>query len=741
MRSKLLHTLCACLVSCTLNAATVSADSLHYAAQDEDFVRASLITIGPGNEVYSLYGHSAIRMQCPANQLDYCFTFEMALKPEEKLKFMFSTAKAGFIAARTETFFGNYMAQGRSITEQQLNLRPAEEQNLWQMLDQEMKEGAHWNYSFLTTNCSSMCIWIIQKALSTEGEIIEYGKLPEPVLGTYRDLLNYISADAPWAHLFWNLRMGSEGSKQGKIADKLAPALLLEAWADAVIKDPAGMTRPIFAGAPIYVAPQTLLIKPTIITPMVALIIAIILIIIIVIFIKTKCMKRLFTSSKRLMLTTALVLTSVLSAMAGGEDWYAYNVQVDAYPTGAGLVYVDTVEVYDDIDYKESWNREFVTKLTSANGYAVANDGWYFLGFAKDSIDENGNVHHIDRIAATVDEWTGCAMLSLDGLKSSHYDEASQSEVSDDSLTVASKMPLEPNNYFRAIFTHAYANVAPGYEYLGKVTVDKLANKIGDKVTFTATPLCSFTTFVNWTKDGEVVSTNPTLEVTVGGVEEYIANFTDSRNLTIKFPEEGGYVPFYSKYSYGLSNTDVYAYAPVVYDGYENNCLVDEMNGEQRISFLNMISGNYQTGGTPQLLYGYGEVELVPNDTTEAGESYDIQLFKWAGESGIAVDGLDQSQEKYYVYDQADLKFNLITSGSIAANSLYMVMPDSLMAEGQAAPAVIYISEEVITGIANTIVKKADRKNIYDLQGRRVDAMNREGIYVFDGKKVIYRKK
>ena len=190
MRSKLLHTLCACLVSCTLNAATVSADSLHYATQDEDFVRASLITIGPGNEVYSLYGHSAIRMQCPANQLDYCFTFEMALKPEEKLKFMFSTAKAGFIAARTEMFFGNYMAQGRSITEQQLNLRPAEEQNLWQMLDQEMKKGAHWNYSFLTTNCSSMCIWIIQKALSTKGETIAYGKLPEPVLGTYRDLLN-----------------------------------------------------------------------------------------------------------------------------------------------------------------------------------------------------------------------------------------------------------------------------------------------------------------------------------------------------------------------------------------------------------------------------------------------------------------------------------------------------------------------------------------------------------------------
>lgn len=288
MHSKLVCILLACLLGCGMAAAQTVADSTKAAAQDEDFVRVSLVTIGPGNEVYSLYGHTALRLQCPPHGLDYCFTFEMALRPEEELKFFFSTAKAGFIAAKTDLFFANYRTKGRSITEQQLNLRPTEEQQLWRMLDQEMAKGAHWDYSFLTTNCSSMCIWMVEKALATEGEKIVYNRLPEAVGGTYRDLLNHISHDAPWARLFWNIRMGSKGSEQGAVNDKLAPALLQEAWADAVISDTSGNVRPVFAGAPRHIAPQQFRVAPAPITPTMALVIAIILVTTILLFIKRK---------------------------------------------------------------------------------------------------------------------------------------------------------------------------------------------------------------------------------------------------------------------------------------------------------------------------------------------------------------------------------------------------------------------------------------------------------------------
>ena len=747
MLSKFLHILCTCLLCCGIATAQVPADSIDRAAQDEDFVRASLLVIGPGDNVVTCFGHAAIRMQCPTHQLDYCFTFEMKLAEGEHTKFLTGQAKAGFMAAPTGVFMEQYKRQGRGITEYDLNLTPKQEQTLWRNLDREIAQEARWSYDFITVNCGSMCVWIIQQSLLDEH--IEYQQLPTVLQGTYSDVMDYVGEDAPWLNLYFHVRYFSRRNDTGALADKMAPTLLAEAWQHALLTSPTGGSRPVITASR-QLAPQTLRTGPVWLTPARALVIAII-IIIVFIFIKTKFMKRLFTSNKRLVLTAALALSTAFTAMAGGDDWYAFNVQIDAYPTGAGVVYADENEMEafapaEDAVFKESINVQYTSKTSMLNAFAQANDGWYLLGFAKDTLDTEGNVHHVDEITDKIGEM-GYAMLSLDGVSSKHWDDESQSEVSDDSLTVAGLMPLEPNNYFRAIFTHAYATVAPGYEYLANVSVDKLANNIGDKVTFTATPLSDFTTFVNWTKDGEVVSTSPIMEVTVGGIEEYVANFTDSRNITLNFPEEGGYIPFFSEYSYGLVGTEVYAYAPAIYDDMENNCLVDMVIEEgQRASYLNMIGGNYQTGGmTAQLLYGYGNVTLVPNDTVAAEEPWNTQVFRWTDESGLAVGGLDQSMDKYYAYDQANQKFDLITDGSIAANSLYMVMPDSLMAEGQPAPAVIYVDENAyingVTGIRVPAANNAAKQKTYDLQGRRIDAINREGLYIFDGKKVIYRKK
>ena len=671
----------------------------------------------------------------------------MKLAEGEHTKFLTGQAKAGFMAAPTGVFMEQYKRQGRSIDEYDLNLTPKQEQTLWRNLDREIAQEARWSYDFITVNCGSMCVWIIQQSLLDEH--IEYQQLPTVLQGTYSDVMDYVGEDAPWLNLYFHVRYFSRRNDTGALADKMAPTLLAEAWQHALLTSPTGGSRPVITASR-QLAPQTLRTGPVWLTPAKALIIAII-IIIVFILINTKFMKRLFTSNKRLVLTAALALSTAFTAMAGGDDWYAFNVQIDAYPTGAGVVYADENEMEafapaEDAVFKESINVQYTSTTSMLNAFAQANDGWYLLGFAKDTLDTEGNVHHVDEITYKISEM-GYAMLSLDGVSSKHWDDESQSEVSDDSLTVAGLMPLEPNNYFRAIFTHAYATVAPGYEYLAKVTVDKLSNNIGDKVTFTATPLSDFTTFVNWTKDGEVVSTSPIMEVTVGGIEEYVANFTDSRNITLNFPEEGGYIPFFSEYSYGLVGTEVYAYAPAIYDDMENNCLVDMVIEEgQRASYLNMIGGNYQTGGmTAQLLYGYGNVTLVPNDTVAAEEPWNTQVFRWTDESGLAVGGLNQSMDKYYAYDQANLKFDLITDGSIAANSLYMVMPDSLMAEGQPAPAVIYVDENAyingVTGIRVPAANNAAKQKTYDLQGRRIDAINREGLYIFDGKKVIYRKK
>lgn len=725
--------------------------------QDDDFVRASLLTIGPGNKVYSLYGHTALRLECPVHGLDYCFTFEMALTTGEQLRFLLSTAKAGFIAAPTGVFFDNYRKEGRSISQQQLNLRPREEQQLWRMLDEELKRGAHWDYNFLTTNCSSMCVWMVERALSTEGEQIVYGTLPAALTGTYGDLLDDISADAPWARLFWQIRMGSRSAEQGTLRDKLAPALLSEAWAAATIADSTGHRRPMLTGEPQQIAPQTKVVGRTWFTPVVAVIMLIFITIMIFLLTKKRTiMKKFLTSmrSKRLMLSAALVMTSALNALAGGTDWYAYKVQAEAYPTGAGLVYVDVkVLSEEDIKWAEKVDREFTTTDVLGYGYAKANEGWQLLGFAKDTIDAAGNMYRIDSVASLIDE-TGISLLNFDkGVTSKSFDPMVGQEVSDDSLTVAAKMPLEPNNYFRALFTRVAVKVNPLQTSMGKVKIDKLINNIGDQVTITATPANDFCSFVNWTCNGEVVSTEPQLSVTVSKADTYVANFSDSRAVTLHFPAEGGYMPFYSNYNYELHG-QLEAYSPMLYYSMINDELVDSVQAvtNQRISHLMGVTSSYYLQGKKgAILYGQGDVTIAPDGADEASddESYSCGLLRWSGEQGVQVETLPtEDAEKeltyiYYTFDIDKLQFNHITTGTIAPNSVYMRIFGNMVGAGLEAPEVIYYNEDVesqVLGIRDVKGPKAVKKQgIYTLDGRKVEAPARGGIYVTDGRKIIVR--
>ena len=720
--------------------AQAASDTSAPSAQDEDFVRASLLTVSPGNDAVTCFGHAAIRMQCPSAGLDYSFTFEMKLDQGEQLKFLFGQAKAGFMVAQTGFFLEQYRKEGRGIHEYDLNLTPQQEQTLWRNLDQEVGQDARWDYDFIHYNCGSMCVWIVENALGDEH--IEYGALPTALTGTYHETIMHVAKDAPWLNLFFHLRHFYLWNEPGEFRHKMSPEFLVFAWRHATLADSNGRKRPVLL-ADRELTPQTAAIHPPLLTPA-RTFIGIVIITILLLTLKNKQrMKKIFTSmSRRFLMAAVLTLTSALTALAGGDDWYAYKVQVEAYPTGAGVVYADTTEVTDEssIEYAASLDLEWTTKNTNCFGYAQAADGWQFIGFVKDTLDANGDVVRLDEVTNAPGEWTSYIWLDLDnGIGSKHFDEEAQQEVSDDSLTVAGLMPLDPNNYFRALFTHVAVQVNPEQTNMGTVSIDKLVNNIGDQVTLTATPASEFNSFVSWTLDDEVVSTEATLQVTVSGVANYVANFSDSRTLTLHFPDAGGFLEWYAPYDFALHYL-ADAYSPTIYDETSNNLLITSEDATS----LNIVTSGYQVSGKiPSILYGFGDVTISPSSADEADDlMYGSTLFKWSGAEGINVADLDQENDKYYTFDASGV-FTLITEGSIEANRLYMQLPDSMIAVGAPQPQIIYLNEEVATGIKAVPAAKAGNAQvgIFDLNGRRLDAIREEGIYILDGKKVIYRKK
>ena len=64
------------LVATIASVLGANAQSLNPDSLDENFVIASVLVASPGGQVYSVFGHTALRMQCPTHGLDYVFSYE-----------------------------------------------------------------------------------------------------------------------------------------------------------------------------------------------------------------------------------------------------------------------------------------------------------------------------------------------------------------------------------------------------------------------------------------------------------------------------------------------------------------------------------------------------------------------------------------------------------------------------------------------------------------------------------------
>ena len=129
--------------------------------------RISLITCGAGEELYSTFGHSAIRVQDPAHG-DIVFnygTFSFN-QPNFYLRFARGRLLYRLSIEPYSSFRDYYIATDRSITEQVLNLNQKEIQRLYELLAENYQpENREYRYHFFDDNCSTRIRDIVEEAL------------------------------------------------------------------------------------------------------------------------------------------------------------------------------------------------------------------------------------------------------------------------------------------------------------------------------------------------------------------------------------------------------------------------------------------------------------------------------------------------------------------------------------------------------------------------------------------------
>jgi Domain of unknown function (DUF4105) len=128
------------------------------AQNDSSRLRISLLTCTPGAELYSIFGHTAIRITDSAINSDIVYNYGTFNFDDDGFYLKFVQGK--LLYHLSAEYFGDfkyfYQQEQRGITEQLLNLSVTEKRNLQQALEKNLEPAnRYYKYDFFFDNCTT----------------------------------------------------------------------------------------------------------------------------------------------------------------------------------------------------------------------------------------------------------------------------------------------------------------------------------------------------------------------------------------------------------------------------------------------------------------------------------------------------------------------------------------------------------------------------------------------------------
>jgi hypothetical protein len=147
----------------------------------------SVLSCGTGNEVYSLFGHTAIRVQDSLNGIDVVYNYGAFdfNTPNFVMKFTKGDLQYFAVVHSFADFINQYRYEKRSVYEQELNISTELKQQVFDNLNTSLTSGeSNYTYKFIDKNCTSMVVDIINKTLGSRVVVKK-----EDTKLTYRSIL------------------------------------------------------------------------------------------------------------------------------------------------------------------------------------------------------------------------------------------------------------------------------------------------------------------------------------------------------------------------------------------------------------------------------------------------------------------------------------------------------------------------------------------------------------------------
>jgi membrane-associated HD superfamily phosphohydrolase len=197
----------------------------------------SVVTCGPGDALYTAFGHSAFRIFDPITGIDKVYNYGTFDFNAPNFYLNFAKGKLTYFLSTSDfyRFLRAYQYENRWVKTQVLNLNSNEVQEFYNFLENNAKpENRDYQYDFFYDNCSTKIEDVVKTVLKGK---VNFSNNHISTIKTHRDLIEDYTSNFKWGKFGIDLALGSVIDDEAtKDEFKFLPDYILAAFNNATIQ-------------------------------------------------------------------------------------------------------------------------------------------------------------------------------------------------------------------------------------------------------------------------------------------------------------------------------------------------------------------------------------------------------------------------------------------------------------------------------------------------------------------------
>ena len=207
--------------------------------------QVSIITVAPGEALYSSFGHTILRVYDPTLGIDRPYnygTFDFRTD-NFYVKFLRGTLPYTLTVSDLYREMAYWQYENRSAREQILNLSAVQKQRLFDALEVNYRpENRQYQYKFYYDNCATRPVEMVAKAC---GDSLRFNYAVDTTR-SFRQWMNDYLGKQPWAQFGMNLALGYPSDERANARQVMyLPNNVYAQLSKASIRQPSGQLAPV----------------------------------------------------------------------------------------------------------------------------------------------------------------------------------------------------------------------------------------------------------------------------------------------------------------------------------------------------------------------------------------------------------------------------------------------------------------------------------------------------------------